>query len=73
MLIYFLLTSAQNYTCKVTAGRTGGLAKSHFGKTLPCTQNHRVIQLEGTLGDFLVQTPAQIRVKSHQFVHDLVQ
>lgn len=64
MLIYFLLTSAQNYTCKVTTQRIGWMAKSTFKKTLLCTRNHRIIQLEGTLGGFLVQTPAQIKVST---------
>lgn len=56
ILIYFLLTSAQNYICKVTALRRGWMALSNFEKTLIRTWNHRVIQLEGTTGGFLVQT-----------------
>jgi len=62
MLIYFLLTSAQNYTCKGTTRRIGWMAKSNFEKTL--TGNRRIIELEGTLGGLLVQTPVQIRVNT---------
>lgn len=66
------LTSAQNYTCRATAPRTAGLAKSAAKGLLPGL-GIRVVPLEGTLGDFLVQTPAQLRVKSHPFVPDVAQ
>lgn len=62
MVIYLLLTSAQNYTCIGENLRIGWMAKSNFEK--PLSQNHRIIQLEGTLGGFVVQTPAQIRVNT---------